>query len=201
MTLSAHLRTRLHQGHARPLSVNHQDGRINEPIRYAPAAVLIAVTDRPTPGVLLTRRASHLRKHPGQVSFPGGRMDPEDRDSIATALREAEEEIALPPAMVDVIGISDNYRTFTGFDIIPVLGVVPADLPLQVHEAEVEALFEVPLDFLLSPANRVRKEVRLADALHHYYEIIWEDFRIWGITAAIIANLSKRLGYDSDAFA
>ncbi|MGE4430742.1 MAG: CoA pyrophosphatase [Sphingobium sp.] len=201
MSLSAQLRNRLHQGHARPLSINHQDGRIKEPIRYAPAAVLIAVTDRPVPGVILTRRASHLRKHAGQVAFPGGRMDPEDKDAIATALREAEEEIALPPAMVDIIGVSDNYQTFTGFDIMPVLGVVPPDLPLRVHEAEVESLFEVPLDFLFSPGNRIEKEVQIADARHHYYEIMWEDFRIWGITAAIIANLSKRLGYDNDAFA
>lgn len=216
MTLAAQLRTRLHEGHARPLSVTLADTRIGviaadspagsdipaspsrEPMRFAPAAVLVAITDRPSPGVILTRRASHMRKHAGQVAFPGGRVDVQDKDAVAAALREAEEEIALPPARVEVVGISDRYQTFTGFDIVPVLGVIPPDLPFRVHEAEVEALFEVPLDFLLDPANRVRREVQLAGALHHYYEIFWEDYRIWGITAAIIANLSKRLGYDDD---
>ncbi len=198
MTLAARLRTRLHQGHARSLTITHQDGRIEDAQLFAPAAVLIAVTDRAAPGVLLTRRASHLRKHPGQVAFPGGRVDKEDRDIVAAALREAEEEIALPPTQVKIVGTSDLYRTFTGFEIMPVLGVVPPDLPLRIHEAEVEALFEVPLDFLLDPANRTCKEILLSGERHHYYEIFWEGFRIWGVTAAIIANLSKRLGYDDD---
>ena len=216
MTLAARLRTRLHEGHARPLSILQDDPRIDripgdpapdgpesagsasrEPIRYAPAAVLVAITDRPAPGVILTRRASHMRKHAGQVAFPGGRIDLQDKDAVAAALREAEEEIALAPARVEIIGTSDRYRTFTGFDIVPVLGVIPPDLPFRAHEAEVEALFEVPLDFLLDPANRISRDVQFNGKPHHYYEIFWEDYRIWGITAAIIANLSKRLGYDT----
>ncbi len=196
MTLAASLRTRLQQGHARSLPIVHEDGRIPVLPRFAPAAVLVAITDRPSPGVILTRRASHMRKHAGQVAFPGGRVDPQDSDEVAAALREAQEEINLPPDAVEIIGTSDHYRTFTGFEILPVLGVVAPDLPLRVHEAEVEALFEVPLDFLLSPANRLRKDVEFSGKPHHYYEIFWEGFRIWGITAAIIANLSKRLGYE-----
>lgn len=198
MNLAGRLRARLRHGHSRTLPILDQDRRIDEGMIFAPAAVLIAVTDRPEPGVILTRRASHLRKHAGQVAFPGGRIDAQDEDAVAAALREAQEEIALSPAEVEVVGTSDGYRTFTGFDIVPVIGVVPPDPPLRVHEAEVEAVFEVPLDFLLSPANRSRKEVSFAGALHHYYEILWGDHRIWGVTAAIIANLSRRLGYEDD---
>lgn len=198
MTLAARLRTALQQGHSRTIPIIDEDQRIRQPMRFAPAAVLIAITDRPEPGVILTQRASHLRKHAGQVAFPGGRIDEQDTDAIAAALREAEEEITLPPDEVEIIGTSDSYRTFTGFDIMPVLGVIPPDLPFRPHEAEVETLFEVPLDFLLSPANRARKEVLFSGALHQYYEILWEEHRIWGVTAAIIANLSKRLGYDGN---
>ncbi|MGE4410141.1 MAG: CoA pyrophosphatase [Sphingomonadales bacterium] len=198
MKLAARLRTALQQGHSRTISIIDEDQRIRQPMRFAPAAVLIAITDRPEPGVILTQRASHLRKHAGQVAFPGGRIDEQDEDAIAAALREAEEEITLPPGQVEIIGTSDSYRTFTGFDIMPVIGVIPPDLPFRPHEAEVETLFEVPLDFLLSPANRARKEVLFSGALHQYYEILWEEHRIWGVTAAIIANLSKRLGYDGN---
>jgi len=196
MNLAAHLRTRLQHGHSRNLPILSADKRISGSAIFAPAAVLVAITDRPEPGVILTRRASHLRKHPGQVAFPGGRIDDRDGDAVHAALREAEEEIALAPGAVRVIGTSDSYRTFTGFDIVPVLGVIPPDFPFRLHEAEVDALFEVPLDFLLSPANRATKEMLFSGTLHRYYEILWEDHRIWGVTAAIIANLSKRLGYD-----
>ena len=194
MTLAEQLRDRLAHGHSIDHVLLADERWTDEPLH--PAAVLIAVTDRAEPGVILTRRASHLRKHPGQVAFPGGRVDPDDADVVAAALREAQEEIALDPRHVEIVGTSDRYRTFTGFDIIPVLAVVPPDLPLYPHEHEVEALFEVPLDFVLSPANRVRKAIDFAEGIRHYYEIFWGDHRIWGVTAAIIANLSKRLGYD-----
>ncbi|MPT47287.1 MAG: CoA pyrophosphatase [Sphingobium sp.] len=194
--LAAALRSRLQHGQSLPIHIHQEDSRITSSVRFSPAAVLFAVTDRPQPGVILTRRASHMRNHAGQVAFPGGRADPEDTDAIATALREAQEEIALPPHTAKVVGISDSYRTFTGFDIVPVLAVIPPDLPLSIHQAEVESLFEVPLEFLLSPANRVTKEMEFAGKPHSYYEILWQDYRIWGITAAIIANLSQRLGYD-----
>ena len=112
------------------------------------------------------------------------------------ALREAEEEIGLPPRAVTVVGLADRYRTVTGFEVTPVLGVIPPDLPLRAQESEVASWFEVPLAYALDPANRVRREVEFAGALHHYYEIFWEERRIWGITAAILANLSRRLGHD-----
>lgn len=199
MTLARRLRQDLAAGHARDMAIQSADARLQERLSLAPAAVLIAITERAEPGVILTRRASHLRKHAGQVAFPGGRLDETDADAIAAALREAHEEIALLPEHVDVIGVSDRYHTWTGFDIHPVLAVIPPDLPFMPHAGEVEALFEVPLDFLLHPANRTRKEMEFQGSVHHYYEIMWEEHRIWGVTAAIIANLAKRLGYDDDA--
>lgn len=157
------------------------------------AAVLIAVTDRPDPGVILTQRTNTLRRHPGQVAFPGGRVDPEDADAIAAALREAEEEIALPARAVEVVGTTDRFRTGTGYCIVPVVGVVPPDLPLVPHEAEVAAVFEVPLAFLLDAANHREASAEWQGALRRYYEIPWTDRRIWGATAGIIVNLSRRL--------
>jgi 8-oxo-dGTP pyrophosphatase MutT (NUDIX family) len=199
MTLALRLRAALEEGHSRgdtlPLS-DVRDPRLQGDVMLAPAAVLVAITDRPAPGLILTERSTALRKHAGQVAFPGGRVDPSDTDEIAGALREAQEEIALPPDRVEVIGISDRYQTFTGFDIVPVLGVIPPDLPLRAQESEVAAWFEVPLAFALDPANRIRREVEYAGAMRPYYEIFWEGRRIWGITAAILANLSHRLGHD-----
>ncbi|MDO7837369.1 CoA pyrophosphatase [Sphingobium sp. HBC34] len=201
MTLVERLRAALEQGHRREeLSLSDmRDPRIVEDIALAPAAVLVAITDRPEPGLILTERASNLRKHAGQIAFPGGRVDPGDADEIAGALREAQEEIALPPEAVRVVGTSDRYCTFTGFDIVPVLGVIPPDLPLRAQESEVASWFEVPLAFALDPANRVRREVEYGGAIRPYYEIFWQDRRIWGITAAILANLSRRLGHDHPA--
>lgn len=157
-----------------------------------PAAVLIPVTDRPRPGVILTQRTETLRRHAGQVAFPGGRLDPGE-DAVTAALREADEEIALPPSSVEVIGASDRYRTGTGYSITPVLGVVPPDLPLVASEAEVAAVFEVPLDFLLDVANQRENSAMWQGRERRFYELLWEDRRIWGATAGIIVNLSRRL--------
>lgn len=199
MKLEQRLRTRLEEGHAddmRILPGDTHDPRVDDQIVHAPAAVLIAVTDRPEPGLILTQRASNLRKHAGQVAFPGGRIDANDADPIAAALREAEEEIALPPQHVRIIGQSDRYKTFTGFDIVPVLGIIPPDLPLVPHEHEVETVFEVPLDHALDLRNWERVAVEFNGAPRHYYESWWRDYRIWGVTAAILVNLSRRLRYD-----
>lgn len=160
---------------------------------FTPAAVLVAITDRPSPGMLLTQRHAGLRQHSGQVAFPGGRLDPEDVDAVAAALREAEEEIALPPHVVEVIGRSDTFRTGTGFAIEPIIGIVPPDLPLHPAAGEVEAIFEVPLDFLLDAANRELKTVDWNGGKRSYYEYLWEEQRIWGVTAAILVNLARRM--------
>jgi 8-oxo-dGTP pyrophosphatase MutT (NUDIX family) len=164
----------------------------HDPAEGIPAAVLIAVTERPDPGVILTVRREHLRTHAGQVAFPGGRLDPGE-DAVAAALREAHEEILLDPAAVAVIGPSDPYRTVTGYRVTPVIGVIPPDLPLEPHEHEVADWFEAPLDFLLDPANQRRHSALFQGRERHYYQIDWNGRRIWGATAAMIVNLSRRL--------
>jgi 8-oxo-dGTP pyrophosphatase MutT (NUDIX family) len=156
------------------------------------AAVLIAVTDREDPGVLLTVRREHLRTHAGQIAFPGGRVEPGE-EPVAAALREAQEEILLEPAAVDLVGAIEQYRTVTGYVVTPVLGVVPPDLPLEPHEHEVAELFEAPLAYLLAPANQRRVSTLFQGRERHYYEIVWNGRRIWGATAAMIVNLSRRL--------
>lgn len=156
------------------------------------AAVLIAVTDRARPGLILTVRREHLRTHAGQVAFPGGRIDPGE-DAVTAALREAEEELLLPGSRVEVIGTIEPYRTVTGYVVTPVLGVIPPDLPLEPHEHEVAVWFEAPLGFLLDAANHRRASALFAGQTRHYYEILWNDRRIWGATAAMLVNLSRRL--------
>ncbi|MEJ7934772.1 CoA pyrophosphatase [Sphingobium sp. AN558] len=199
MTLAERLRAALIEGHRREETLvpsEVRDPRIVDDSPLAPAAVLVAITDRAEPGLILTQRSAALRKHAGQVAFPGGRVDAGDADEIAGALREAQEEIGLPPHVVDIIGTSDRYHTFTGFDIVPVLGVIPPDLPLVPQESEVADWFEVPLAFALDPANRVQRSAVVDGIVRHYYDIQWRDRRIWGVTAAILANLSRRLGHD-----
>jgi 8-oxo-dGTP pyrophosphatase MutT (NUDIX family) len=157
-----------------------------------PAAVLIAVTDRVEPGVILTVRREHLRTHAGQIAFPGGRLDPGE-DAISAALREAHEEILLDPATVEVIGAIEAYHTVTDYLVTPVIGVIPPDLPLEPHEHEVADWFEAPLSHLLDPANQVRRSALFQGRTRHYYEIDWNGRRVWGATAAMIVNLSRRL--------
>ena len=157
------------------------------------AAVLIAITDRSEPGLILTQRPETMRRHPGQVAFPGGRVDPEDIDAIDAALREAEEEVRLSRANVQIVSALDTYRTVTGFDITPVLAVIPPDLPLIPHDREVAAVFEVPLAFVLDTANRNERSITIEGVESRYFETMWGERRIWGATAAILANLSARL--------
>jgi 8-oxo-dGTP pyrophosphatase MutT (NUDIX family) len=157
-----------------------------------PAAVLIAVTDRLNPGIILTVRREHLRTHAGQIAFPGGRLEPGEH-AVAAALREAGEEVLLDPAAVEVVGQLEEYRTVTGFVVTPVLGVISPDLPLEAHEHEVADWFEAPLDFVLDPKNQQERSALFDGRTRHYYEILWKDRRIWGATAAMIINLSRRL--------
>lgn len=157
------------------------------------AAVLIAFTDRPDPGVILTQRPQWLRSHAGQVAFPGGKIDPGDRDAIDAALREAEEEIGLHRRDVMIAGTTDAYRSGSGYHITPVLGVIPPDLTLDPNPDEVEEWFEVPLDILFDPRNYERHEAVWQGQLRRYYDMDWQGRRIWGVTADIIINLARRL--------
>lgn len=158
-----------------------------------PAAVLVPIVDRPEPGVILTVRTDTVRRHAGQIAFPGGRIDPEDDGPVAAALREAEEEIGLPRGKVQVIGTADRYRTITGFDVTPVLGLVPPGLQFTLQPAEVAAVFEAPLRFLLEPRHHQIRTVDWEGRERRYFEIVWEGQRIWGATAAMIVNLARRL--------
>ena len=193
MTLADRLRAALEQGRRRsPLLLPGDvlEEGVGPP---TPAAVLVAVVDRHEPTIILTERPKTMRRHPGQISFPGGRIEPEDHGPVAAALREAEEEIGLPRDRVEVIGTADLYRTITGFEVIPVVAVVPPDLPLAPHPGEVADMFEAPLHFLLDPIRQIERTVEWRGSERTYYEIEWQGRRIWGATAAMIVNLSRRL--------
>jgi len=195
MNLAARLRDALERGHRGSPELLAGDVLDEEAIGEGimPAAVLVAIVERPEPTVILTLRPETMRRHPGQVSFPGGRIDPGDDGPIAAALREAEEEIGLPPSAVEIIGIADIYRTITGFEITPVVGIVPPDLPLSPHPGEVAAMFEAPLHYLLDPLHQHERSAMWRGQERHYYEIDYQGRRIWGATAAMIVNLSRRL--------
>ena len=184
-------------GHAREIPDLLSDAHFARDGRATPAAVLVAITDVPhDPQVILTQRPRAMRDHPGQVAFPGGKIDPGE-DAVTAALREAEEELALPRDAVRVIGTSDVYHTGTGFLVTPVVGVVPPGLALTPNPAEVEAWFEAPLATLLDPASWTTNEVFWRGANRRYLELEWQGFRIWGVTAAIIANLSRRISWEA----
>jgi len=184
-----------HRGSPILLAGDNRDAVPGKQDILVPAAVLVAVTDRTDPGVILTQRTETLRKHAGQIAFPGGRIDAGDTGAVGAALREAEEEIALPPSAVTVIGETDPYRTITGFQVTPVVGVVRPDIVLRANDAEVADVFEVPLSFLLEPMNHLEQAVEWQGRERHYYEITYGERRIWGATAAMIVNLARRLAW------
>lgn len=193
MSLAARLREALERGRSRRPILLEGDVLEGAEGDLMPAAVLVAVVDRPSPTVILTQRPETMRKHPGQISFPGGRIDPGDDGPVDAALREAEEEIALPRDRVELVGTADVYRTITGFEVTPVVGVVPPGLLLRPQPGEVAAMFEAPLDWLLDPRRQIVRTVQWQGRERSYYEIEWEGRRIWGATAAMIVNLSRRL--------
>lgn len=187
-------RHRIHKALDPALDIEIEDERyLGDTVQHRAAAVLIPITDRAEPGVILTQRPTWLRSHAGQVAFPGGKVDDSDESSIFAALREAEEELNIPPARVEVIGVADTYYSGSGYSIAPVIGIIPPDLEIQPNPQEVEDWFEVPLAFLLDPANSIKKETNWNGQQRSYYDMQWGERRIWGVTAGIIANLVRRL--------
>jgi 8-oxo-dGTP pyrophosphatase MutT (NUDIX family) len=193
VTLAERLRDALARGGRRTPELLPGDAFDEVVTDPTPAAVLVPVVDRPVPTVILTERPKTMRKHPGQISFPGGRIDPGDDGPVAAALREAEEEIGLSSASIEVIGTTDPYRTVTGFEVIPVVAVVRPGFTLRPHAPEVADVFEAPLHWLLDPARHIVRTIAWRGRERSYYEILWEGRRIWGATAAMLVNLSRRL--------
>ena len=159
-----------------------------------PAAVLVPIVERPEgPTVLLTRRADHLHEHPGQVSFPGGRLDDTDRGPIDAALRETAEEIGLGREFVDLAGLLDGYETVTGYGVTPVVGFIRPGFALTLDTFEVAEAFEVPLAFFLEEASR-QVHSRVRDARRrYYYAFEYENRYVWGATAGMLVNLQRRI--------
>jgi 8-oxo-dGTP pyrophosphatase MutT (NUDIX family) len=158
-----------------------------------PAAVLVPVVDRVRPTILLTQRTAELASHAGQIAFPGGRIDPADESPVAAALREAKEEVGLLPMLVEPIGYLDLYLTFSGFRILPTVARVKPDFTLTLNPSEVTEAFEVPLDFLMEPANHQRKTRDWKGIARDYYAMPFGERYIWGITAGILRNLYERV--------
>ncbi len=163
-----------------------------------PAAVLVPFVLGPVPGVLLTKRTAHLSNHAGQVSFPGGRIDPGDASAEAAALREAEEEIGLDPARVELAGRLGDYVTGTGYRVTPVLGLLPPGidldgLGLRLSAHEVDAVFELPLAVLLDPDAPQRKRAHFRGRWREFWVWPHSEHYIWGATAGMLVNLAARL--------
>jgi 8-oxo-dGTP pyrophosphatase MutT (NUDIX family) len=159
-----------------------------------PAAVLVPLVERPGGlTVLLTRRSEQLQSHAGQICFPGGRVEQGDPDAIATALREAEEEVGLSRELVTPVGRLDMYITRTGFEVTPVVGIVAPPPVLAPDPFEVAEVFEVPLTFFLDPVNRERQSRTYSGKLRHFYVFAWSNYFIWGATAGMLVNLAELL--------
>lgn len=157
------------------------------------AAVLIPIVLRERLTVLLTERAAHLPSHAGQIAFPGGKLEEQDADPLAAALRESEEEIGLDREFIEPVGYLDNYRTRTGFHIVPVVGLVQPTFKLSLDPSEVADIFEVPLSFLMAAENHQRHQRVWQGRLRIYYAMPYENRYIWGATAGMIKNLHERI--------
>ncbi len=161
-----------------------------------PAAVLFPIVERSTPSALFTRRTEDLPSHAGQICFPGGRYHADDETLIRTALRELEEEIGLSPDDIEVAGFLDSYETLnSGFTILPVVGFLSPDYRLTVDPREVAEVFEAPLDYILDPENQALRSIERGGAVREFYAIEYNGHTIWGATAAMVVNLSERLGF------
>lgn len=190
----AGLRARLQRSALPAFSVYGDDGAGREAVAVTAASVLVpVVTHASGLTVLFTQRTVHLRAHSGQVSFPGGRAEPEDPTPEHTALREAQEEIGVPAERVEVVARLPEYFTRTGFRVTPVVGLLAPPLELAPDPREVQEVFEVPLAFLLDPRNHQRHTRELQGQTVGYYVMDYGGRRIWGATAGMLVNLYRRL--------
>lgn len=196
---AAWLRERIASAHERGAAIEGDGGRADYFPDRTPAAASVLVPLVPRASglhVLLTRRTAHLRDHAGQISFPGGKAEPEDANAVATALREACEEVGLAPELVDVLGTLPTYTTVTRFVVTPVVGLLRPDYTLILDAHEVAEAFEVPLSFLMTPANHQRHEFDMGGATRQFLSMPWgaepgsgDAYFIWGATAAMLRNL------------
>ncbi|WP_090209436.1 CoA pyrophosphatase [Yoonia litorea] len=160
--------------------------------RLTPAGVLIGISAK-TETVLLTKRSARLKHHPGQIAFPGGRQDPTDATPVDAALREAQEEIGLPPAIVDVLGTLPHHQTVTNYHVTPVVGLINADFDHIAEAGEVSEIFEVPLSHLLD-LNNYRVEGRhWQGRKRYYYTVPFGPYYIWGATGRMLRGLAERV--------
>nr|VFJ76691.1 MAG: 8-oxo-dGTP pyrophosphatase MutT, NUDIX family [Candidatus Kentron sp. FW] len=184
-------------------AVEYQTGNRRQPLDKSldlpraaliPAAVLIPIVERSSGlTMLLTKRTNHPRKHPGQITFPGGRAEETDDGPVATALRETEEEIGLGSSFIDVIGFLDAHETFTGFLVTPVVGLIGAAFQLNPDPSEVAEIIEVPISFLLDPANYYTDSCTTNGMQYGFYALKYEEQVIWGATAGMLVNLYRRM--------
>lgn len=166
------------------------------PAQLVPAAVLVPLIFRSGWKVILTQRTDKLTHHAGQISFPGGRREPQDGSFVETALRESQEEIGLDPQRVSLLGYLDSTPVITGFGVVPVVGLISGQPTLQLDPGEVQSVFEVPLDFLLDRDNYREEAISMPGRSGTYFVIQYEGWRIWGATAHMLLNFAQRVRGD-----
>lgn len=187
-----HIRNALNQTN-RSLIFEDESNLITDNKTHIKAAILIAITAQENPHIILTQRPNWLRSHAGQVAFPGGKVDEGDSHIQHTALREAQEELSIDPKYVDVIATCDEYYSGSGYRITPIVGVITHPLDIIPNPDEVESWFMVPMSFLFDRNNIVKKSAIWNGQERSYYDMQWKDYRIWGVTAGIIANLARQI--------
>ncbi len=174
------------------LNPDYQNSLVERAVKAA--AVLIPVIERPGGlSVVFTKRTEKLKSHSGQVSFPGGKIDANDESAQFAALRETHEEIGVEADLVEVLGQLPEYHTGSGYLISPVVGMVEANAAFKANPDEVEYIFEVPLDFLMDPDNHLISSIMFENIERYYYEMLWDDQRIWGVTAGIVRLFYNRV--------